>query len=141
MSLACWVLGHEDDGSEVWNDGYFFGHCRRCDQDLLRTSGEWRSVPPGYRVTWRSGVHRHAIASDFRRNLPRATDEPRRWRLGLHRIGMGAILLPPPTPAEMEEARAERESTAGLPHFLLLGFFAALGLAGSLRLRGRRGAA
>lgn len=140
MSMICWIAGHDEGGSEVWNQGYYFGRCGRCGQDLIRTSGEWRPVPLGYQVAWKSGAHRHALASDFRRNLPRSPDEPRRWRLGLHHHGVAAICLPaPPAARRREESRKEREEGGGLPHILLLGIIAALGLATRLSTKARAG--
>lgn len=136
MTMICWLLGHDDGGSEIWNQGYYFGRCHRCGRDLIRTCGEWRPVPLGYQVAWKSGAHRHALASDFRRNLPSGPDEKRRWRLGLHHHGIGAICLPAPPPRARDECRKEREE-GGLPHILLLGIVAALGLAARLRPRPR----
>jgi len=140
MGMMCGMLGHKADGMGVWNEGYFFGRCRRCARDLIRTDGSWTPVPRGYQVSWRSGFHRHAIASDFKRNLPLMPDEPRRWRLALHRVGFGVLCLPgpkaPPPPVE-REAPGERDSTGGLPHMLLLAMLAGLGLAGRLAVRRR----
>jgi hypothetical protein len=133
MGVMCWMLGHEGGPTDIWNEGYYFARCRRCACDLIRTTGNWSPVPLGYRVNWRSGLHRHAIASDFKRNLPLPPDEPRRWRLALHRVGLGVLLLPGPPP---ERRLAEREATAGLPHMVLLGMLTALGMFSRLRARG-----
>ena len=131
MGATCILLGHAaaDDGR--WNQGYFFARCKRCSCDLIRTSGDWSQVPLGYQVNWKSGLHRHAIMSDFRRNLPLMPEEPRRWRLALHRIGRGILFLPGPakSEAEVREALRERETAGGLPHMVLLGMLTALGLA------------
>lgn len=134
MGVMCWVLGHAARDTGLWNDGYFFSRCKRCRCDLIRTDGDWSPLPYGFRVKWRSGLYRHAVASDFKRNLPLMPEEPRRWRLALHRIGRGVLLLPGP-PAQ--DRQAERESAGGLPQMVLLGMLTALGLMGSLRARRR----
>ena len=52
--LALCRLGrHKVAPGEVWNRGYYFSRCERCDADLIRTpSGKWH-VPPGKKVVWR----------------------------------------------------------------------------------------
>ncbi len=98
MNIMCLVQHHAGGDYGVWNEGYCFSHCTRCHCDLIRTSGNWRAIPRGYRVIWRAGHHSHAIPSDFKRNLPLVVK--RRlwwqigWKLGLHRRGVGCILLP-----------------------------------------------
>lgn len=139
MGATCWLLGHKAGDTGLWNEGYFFSRCRRCGCDLIRTSDQWSPLPYGFRVVWRSGLHRHAIASDFRRNLPLMPDEPRRWRLTLHRMGLGVLYLPGPARAEREavEIAPEHEPSGGLPHMLLLGLLAGLGLATRVAARRR----
>jgi len=139
MGMMCGMLGHKAEGLGVWNEGYFFGRCKRCDRDLIRTDASWSPVPRGYQVSWKSGFHRHALASDFKRNLPLMPDEPRRWRLALHRVAVDVLCLPGPkaVPLTDREAPREREATAGLPHMLLLAMLAGLGLAGRLAARRR----
>lgn len=136
MSVTCRMIGHRVDGPGIWNEGYYFATCQRCGRDLLRTDGAWSPVLRGYRVRWKSGLHRHAIASDFRRNLPSMPDEPRRWRLALHRVGMNVLCLPgPDRRAARQDRRSEKDSTDGLPPFLIVGLFAALGIAARLSPR------
>lgn len=139
MGVMCWILGHAPRDTGLWNDGYFFSRCKRCRCDLIRTSGSFSPIPYGFQVTWRSGLHRHAVASDFKRNLPLMPEEPRRWRLALHRIGLGVLLLPGPvrTDARHDERPPDREPAGGLPHMVLLGMLTALGLVGTLTARRR----
>lgn len=133
MKLICHALGHEAEHAGLWNEGYFFASCARCRCDLLRTDGAWSAVPNGYRVAWKPGYHRHAVASDFRRNLPLMPEAPRRWRIGLHRFGREPILLGGPPEARR---RRQRDAEAGLPHLLLLGMVTALGMFGRVTVRG-----
>jgi hypothetical protein len=140
MGVMCGVAGHAARNAGLWNEGYFFGKCRRCGQDLIRTDGGWFPVPRGYQVAWRSGIHRHAIASDFKRNLPQLPDEPRRWRLALHQMGFGVLCLPGPQLPSTHvpgEGVPERERSGGLPQVLLLAMLTALGIAGRLAVRRR----
>ncbi|HEY0116929.1 MAG TPA: hypothetical protein VGB54_14540 [Allosphingosinicella sp.] len=139
MGVMCGILGHAARDTGLWNDGYFFSRCKRCQCDLIRTDGGWSPLPFGYRVTWRSGLHRHAVASDFKRNLPLMPEEPRRWRLALHRIGRGVLFLPGPARVEQDnrERAPEREASGGLPQMVLLGMLTALGLVGTLTARRR----
>ena len=90
-------------------------------------------------MSWKSGFHRHAIASDFKRNLPLMPDEPRRWRLALHWIGREVLCLPGPAERQdlEEQVAKERERAGGLPQMLLLGMLTALGVAGRLTARRR----
>jgi hypothetical protein len=54
MPYLCRIGLHKPLASEVWNGGYFFSRCSRCDQDMIRRpEGEWRTVPPGHHVVWR----------------------------------------------------------------------------------------
>jgi hypothetical protein len=139
MGVMCWILGHGARDTGLWNDGYFFSRCKRCDCDLIRTSGNWSPLPYGFHVKWRSGLYRHAVASDFKRNLPLMPEEPRRWRLALHRIGLGVLLLPGPARQEedQQDCGRDHEPAGGLPHMVLLGMLTALGLVGSLTTRRR----
>jgi hypothetical protein len=139
MGVMCWILGHAARDTGLWNDGYFFSRCKRCQCDLIRTDGSFSPVPWGFQVKWRSGLYRHAVASDFKRNLPLMPDEPRRWRLALHRMGLGVLLLPGPARSaqDQKESSGERESPAGLPNMVLLGMLTALGLVGTLTARRR----
>ncbi len=140
MGVLCGIFGHGPRDTGLWNEGYFFTRCRRCTCDLIRTDGSFTPLPHGYQVSWKTGFHRHAIASDFKRNLPLMPDEPRRWRLSLHRIAREVLFLPGPAErrAEQEQAAAERERAGGLPQVLLLGMLTALGLAGTLAGARRR---
>lgn len=55
MHILCHVIGHIRPASAVWNNGYFFSHCDRCEREIIRESGEarWKPVPKGYQVCWR----------------------------------------------------------------------------------------
>jgi hypothetical protein len=50
--LACRVAGHRAVGA-VWNHGYGFARCRRCERAVMRpVFGRWRLPPAGWRIVW-----------------------------------------------------------------------------------------
>jgi hypothetical protein len=51
--MLCGLGLHEAIPSDVWNDGFYFSHCRHCERALIRRSGRWRIVPKGYQVVWK----------------------------------------------------------------------------------------
>jgi hypothetical protein len=70
MSLLCALGGHEAGSGEVYNGGYYFARCRRCERDMIRSGAAWQLVPSGHRVVWRSGRHQHSIDPTFAGVLP-----------------------------------------------------------------------
>lgn len=70
MSLLCALGGHEAGAGEVYNGGYYFARCRRCERDMIRSGAAWRMVPGGHRVVWRSGRHHHSVEPSFAGALP-----------------------------------------------------------------------
>lgn len=98
MNIRCIVRSHTSRDYGVWNEGYCFSRCSHCGCDLIRNSGSWRELPTGFKVVWRAGHHAHAIPSGFKRNLPLVINNRPwwkfGWRLGLHRKGVGCIMLP-----------------------------------------------
>jgi hypothetical protein len=70
MSLLCALGGHEAGSGEVYNGGYYFARCRRCERDMIRSGAAWQMVPSGHRVVWRSGRHRHSVEPSFAGALP-----------------------------------------------------------------------
>ncbi|HYW17619.1 MAG TPA: hypothetical protein VE891_15880 [Allosphingosinicella sp.] len=70
MSLLCALGGHEAGAGEIYNGGYYFARCRRCERDMIRSGGSWQMVPSGHRVVWRSGRHRHSVEPSFEGVLP-----------------------------------------------------------------------
>lgn len=70
MSLLCALGGHEAGDGEVYNGGYYFARCRRCERDMIRSGASWQMVPIGHRVVWRSGRHRHSVEPSFAGVLP-----------------------------------------------------------------------
>lgn len=70
MSLLCTVQGHAPSSEQVWNRGYSFAKCRRCSCDMIRSDGEWRTVPRGHKVVWKNGYHEHSRPAGYVRNLP-----------------------------------------------------------------------
>ena len=54
MNIVCRLGFHKPLHSNVWNDGWYFSRCTRCDHDLIRKPAErWKIVPPNLRVVWR----------------------------------------------------------------------------------------
>ncbi|HEX8624312.1 MAG TPA: hypothetical protein VF782_04455 [Allosphingosinicella sp.] len=70
MSLLCALGGHEAGSGEIYNGGYYFARCRRCERDMIRSGGAWQMVPSGHRVVWRSGRHHHSVEPSFAGVLP-----------------------------------------------------------------------
>ena len=70
MSLLCALGGHEAGAGEVYNGGYYFARCRRCQRDMIRSGGAWQMVPSGHRVVWRSGRGQHSLEPDLSGVLP-----------------------------------------------------------------------
>ena len=70
MKMMCRLGGHEADGGEIYNSGYWFSRCRRCGCDMIRDGASWATVPDGHRVSWKAGRHMHSIAPDFAGALP-----------------------------------------------------------------------
>jgi hypothetical protein len=54
QKIRC-ILGHRRPVGAVWNNGYYFARCPRCDVELIRSGGgrRWKDVPKGYRVAWK----------------------------------------------------------------------------------------
>jgi hypothetical protein len=53
MPLMCRLGLHRPAPGEVWNRGYWFTTCVRCQSDLVRTaSGRWH-VPEGRKIVWK----------------------------------------------------------------------------------------
>ncbi|HEX9932976.1 MAG TPA: hypothetical protein VGB08_09065 [Allosphingosinicella sp.] len=51
--LVCRLGFHRPAPDEVWNRGYWFTRCGRCETDLVRTAaGKWH-VPKGRKVVWK----------------------------------------------------------------------------------------
>lgn len=70
MSLLCALGGHEAGSGEVYNGGYYFARCTRCERDMIRSGAAWQMVPSGHRVVWRSGRHQHSVEPTFAGVLP-----------------------------------------------------------------------
>ena len=70
MSLLCALGGHEAGSGEVYNGGYYFARCRRCERDMIRSGAAWQMVPSGHRVVWRSGRHQHSVEPSLAGVLP-----------------------------------------------------------------------
>jgi hypothetical protein len=53
LDFLCGFGVHRPAAGEVWNRGYWFTRCERCEADLVRTpSGRWH-VPKGQKVVWK----------------------------------------------------------------------------------------
>ena len=53
MSILCSLGKHEASVKAIWNNGFYFSRCGRCEADLIRKRNGWRPVPKGYRVVWK----------------------------------------------------------------------------------------
>jgi hypothetical protein len=70
MSILCALGGHEAADKEVYNSGYYFGACRRCGADMIRSGPSWNEVPSGHKVVWKGGCHNHSLEPDYGPVLP-----------------------------------------------------------------------
>jgi hypothetical protein len=70
MSLLCALGGHEAGAGEIYNGGYYFARCKRCERDMIRCGAAWQMVPSGHRVVWRAGRHQHSVEPSFAGVLP-----------------------------------------------------------------------
>lgn len=54
MPLRCMIGWHRPAESDLWNNGYYFSHCERCSQPLIkRPNGKWQEVPKGKQIVWK----------------------------------------------------------------------------------------
>lgn len=143
MTILCGLAGHRADGSQTYNGGFHFSRCRRCRRDMIRCGGDWRLVPRGHRVVWRSGRHAHSIEPDYdkvrpvlvnRAALPAVEPAFLSWSRQLVRKarrsagGAGAAAI-----------EAEAREDAQYPAWLVIAALAAAGLQALLSLgAGRR---
>ena len=146
MSMLCFIQGHSPSEEQVWNRGYSFSKCRRCQCDLIRSDGDWDIVPRGHRVVWRSGPHAHARPAGYVRNLPMLYRDvrggvPAPWLGGWYRQvlalagGGTAESLSPPALARDDPEREPKQ----YPYLLALVAVAGAGLQLVLTSRSRRG--
>lgn len=70
MNPICALAGHEAGSDYVYNSGFHFGRCRRCQRALVRAGPDWRPVPKGHRIVWKSGRHSHSLDTDYAGVLP-----------------------------------------------------------------------
>ncbi|HEY0113031.1 MAG TPA: hypothetical protein VGB59_07735 [Allosphingosinicella sp.] len=70
MSILCALGGHEAGSGEIYNGGYYFSRCRRCERDMIRCGAAWQTVPNGHKVVWKSGRHHHSVEPDYAGALP-----------------------------------------------------------------------
>lgn len=134
MSLLCFIQGHAPGADEIWNRGYSFTRCARCDCDLIRSDADWETVPRGHKVVWKSGAHCHSRAPGYARNVPvlhRAPRVPALWHGGWLRhvrrlLGGGA----PGTAVVMVPNRARdcERPAASYPYLVALFAVAGSGL-------------
>jgi len=126
MSLLCALGGHEAGPGEVYNGGYYFSRCRRCERDMIRSGAAWQMVPAGHRVVWRSGRHQHSVEPSFagvlpvlhrEANLPAVRPPFASWSRDMVRLRRA-----PAAAAASAEAALEREE----PHYPPLLVIAAL---------------
>lgn len=117
MSLLCFIQGHAPGAEEIWNRGYSFTRCERCRCDMLRSDGDWQTVPRGHRVVWKKGYHHHSRPAGYPRTLPALHRDvrggvPGKWlgawyRHFLIRTGLGGTdLVTAPDAVEAREAEA-----------------------------------
>lgn len=131
MNVGCTIAGHAADHAQVYNSGYYFSACRRCGLPLLRSAhDDWRPVPSGHRVVWKSGPGSHSLDADYSGVLPVALDPavPRRPR----RLTGRALIRTSPAKAAIAIAGPGEEAFDDHRHPRLL--LAALFLGAGIKL-------
>jgi hypothetical protein len=126
MMLICVLAGHEAAGQSVYNSGFHFGRCRRCRRPLVRAGPDWRPVPKGHRIVWKSGRHSHSLEPDYadvlpvlhrEANLPAVRAPFASWCRELARLRRERRAEPDPLAAA---AAAEARADAQYPTLLVL---------------------
>ena len=129
MSLLCALGGHEAGPGEVYNGGYYFARCRRCERDMIRCGAAWQMVPSGHRVVWRAGRGQHSLAPNLsgalpvlhrEANLPAVRPRFASWSRDMVRLRRAA-------PAAAAAAAVEREEPQ-YPRLLVLAALVGAGL-------------
>jgi len=132
MSLLCALGGHEAGSAEVYNGGYYFARCRRCQRDMIRCGAAWQMVPSGHRVVWRSGRHQHSLEPDLSGALPvlhREANLPAvRPRFASWSRDMVRLRRPPAAAAAASAAAVLEREEPQYPRLLVLAALVGAGL-------------
>ena len=132
MSLLCALGGHEAGSGEVYNGGYYFARCRRCQRDMIRCGAAWQMVPSGHRVVWRSGRHQHSLEPDLSGALPvlhREANLPAvRPRFASWSRDMVRLRRPPAAAAAASAAAVLEREEPQYPRLLVLAALVGAGL-------------
>jgi hypothetical protein len=148
MSLLCFIQGHAPAAATIWNRGYSFTRCTRCDCHLLRAEGDWQTVPRGHRIVWKEGHHQHSRPAGYPRTLPALQRDvrggvPGAWLGAWYRhflIRTGFAKAEIGSPAEAAEAREAEQAMRVLPAPVAFVAVLASGLEALLPKKVRRGA-
>jgi hypothetical protein len=132
MSMLCALGGHEAGPGEVYNGGYYFARCRRCQRDMIRCGAAWQMVPGGHRVVWRSGRGQHSLEPDLSGALPvlhREANLPAvRPRFASWSRDMVRLRRSTPAPAAAAAAAAVEREEPQYPRLLVLAALVGAGL-------------
>ena len=132
MSLLCALGGHEAGSGEVYNGGYYFARCRRCERDMIRSGAAWQMVPSGHRVVWRAGRHQHSVEPSFagvlpilhrEANLPAVRPPFSSWSRDIVRLRH-----PPAATAAASAAAVLEKEEPQYPRFLIIAALVGAGL-------------
>ena len=74
MRLSCILGRHDVAPSKAMNQGFAFSRCRCCRRDMVRSRRDWKPVPKGFRVVWRSpaGPRKEVGGAQLLLDLPAA---------------------------------------------------------------------
>jgi hypothetical protein len=53
VALSCAIGRHLVEDCGIRNGKYEFARCGRCSCDLMRSNGNWKRVPKGFKVVWK----------------------------------------------------------------------------------------
>jgi hypothetical protein len=55
VHILCLAGRHRTAASGLWNNGYYFSYCERCNAPLIRSGvGHWKAVPRGLKIVWKT---------------------------------------------------------------------------------------
>lgn len=93
MSVLCRMGAHSAAGQGVWNNGFYFGSCRRCGCDLVRGAHDrWRAVPKGFKVVWRQRPPGYPDWSNAEPEASPLRILPRTTTISADQVGLSGML-------------------------------------------------
>ncbi|HEY0147489.1 MAG TPA: hypothetical protein VGB70_00645 [Allosphingosinicella sp.] len=142
MTIQCLIRGHKADAAaEIYNCGYYFSRCACCGTDMIRSGRDWREVPRGHRVVWKTSAAWHSVEPDFSNHLPILHRDSGPPDVPQRRKPFGKSLVPSRAASDPQVDADEAPEEAGAPGSFLIALALAAGLNLLFALRPRRASA